>query len=165
MPEPALPIAGDHFEREDYVVYHRDACTRQKDREQQRAVTAHAQAQARQFSRKNADEEVEEDKSGDKEVQIIDIFPQKRKRKSAKGADDKVKCIKKYARLFHGITSFRVKKSLKEELKSFGEPGVVVDGHESDIGDGDGVVVAALEVVVTDVEHLVVRVAFLGAEL
>ena len=165
VPEPAFPIAGEHFEREDYVVYHRDARARQKDREQQRAVTAHAQAHTRQFSRKNADEEVEEDKSGDKEVQIIDIFPQKRKRKSAEGADDKVKCIKKYARLFHGITSFRVKKRSEKECEAFGELGVIVDGHESDVGDRDGVVVSALKVVVADVEDLVVRVAFLGAEI
>jgi hypothetical protein len=49
-------------------MYHRDTRAWQKDRKQNRAVTAHAQPQARQFSRKNADEEVEEEKRGDKEV-------------------------------------------------------------------------------------------------
>ena len=68
VPEPVLPIVGDHFEREDDVVYHRDARARQKDREQDRTVTAYAKPQTRHFSRKNADEEVEYDKSGDKEV-------------------------------------------------------------------------------------------------
>ena len=71
-------FVGDHFEREHDVMDHRDRRARQKDREQQSAVTADTQTQARHFCRKNADEEVEDEKSGDEEVQIMDIFPQKR---------------------------------------------------------------------------------------
>ena len=63
------------------------------------------------------------------------------------------------------ITSFRVKKLLKEEFESLAEFGIIVNRYESDVGNRNGVVVAALAIVVADVENLVVRVAFLGAEL
>lgn len=126
---------------------------------------AYAQADALCLNRKNARKQIKYQKSGDKEVEKIDIFPNQRERKPAKGAEKEIDRIKKNMNLFHIITSFRVKKISEKKFESFAEPRVVIHRHKSDIGHGNSLVVSALAVVVADVEDLVVRVTLLGAEI